>query len=213
MTWLYVVGGVVLVIALAAVALTLKSRADAAAAEKLRGATVGTWTVYYDVPGKRIGLVASFGEAELLRYLVFRLHDLFDYNQGLDGEIRRIAEAVRAAAHGLATESWALVFPPAKGECFHASESPNGKLFKFFDGTLFEGEVTCPRFIGGDSIAKQAGLVGECIAVASQLARHSATAPKVARAIDVLVDRQLAEGRAGTGPRFWSRPNDALRSA
>lgn len=45
------------------------------------------------------------------------------------------------------------------------------------------------------------------------LARLPEMAPKVARAIDSLVERQLAEGRAGTGPRFWSRPNDALRGA
>lgn len=213
MIWLYVCGGIVVVIALAAVALTLKSKADAAAEVKVRGASVGTWTVYYDVVSLRIGLVASFGDTELLRYLVFRLHDLFDYHQGMEGEIRRIADAVRAAAHGRATESWGFVFPPAKGECYHAYESPDVKLFKFFEGTLFEGGISRPRFIGGDAIAKQKGLVGECIAIASHLAQNPATAPKVARAIDSLVDRQLAEGRAGTGPRFWTRPNDALRGA
>lgn len=213
MTWLYACGGIVGVIVLAAGALVLKSKADAKAEVKVRGGTVGTWTVYYDVPGTRVGLVASFGEAELLRYLVFRLHDLFDYNQGLDVEIRRVADEVRAAAHGRANAPWSLVFPPAKGECYHAHESPDGQLFKFFDGTLFEGRITRPRFLGGDAIAKQKGLVGECIAIASHLARNPATAPKVARAIDQLVDRQLAEGRAGTGPRFWTRPNDALRGA
>jgi hypothetical protein len=211
MIWVYVCGGIVAAIALAAVALVLKSKADVAAEAKVRGASLGDWTVYYDVPGARVGLVASFGDTELLRFLVFRLHDLFDYHQGMEGEIRRIADAVRAAAHGRATESWSFVFPPAKGDCYHAYEAPDGKLFKFFDGTLFEGGISRPRFIGGDAIAKQKGLVGECVAIATHLARLPETAPKVARAIDSLVDRQLAEGRAGTGPRFWSRPNDALR--
>ncbi len=214
MWWLIVLGVVVLAI----VVLVLVSRAKAKQRERedalAKGSAVGTWTVYYDVKAHRIGLIATFGEQELLRYLLFRAHDLFDYNQGLESERQALAASLRAAASGRPDKDWKLLFPPPKGECFHAYDSPNGKLFKFFDGTLYEGAIDQPRFLGGDSIAKQQGLVGEVVAIAAHLAASPATAQRVATAIEHLVSRELTAGIVrGGGAKFWALPNEALRAA
>jgi hypothetical protein len=211
--WWKIVLGIVVVIALLIVISSARAKKAARDAEIARGAALGTWTVYYDVKALRIGLVATFGEGELLRYLVFRAHDLFDYNQGLEAERQRLASSLRAAATGTPDTPWKLLFPPPKSECFHAHESPEGTLFKFFDGTLYEGAVDQPRFIGGDSIAKAEGLVGECVAIAAHLRANPATAQKVATAMELLVSRELAEGVAGRGAKFWAIPRDALRAA
>ena len=108
--------GLVALVALAVFAFTLIEQKRARQTLAARGAQLGTWTVYYDVKARRVGLVATFGERELLRYLVFRLHDLLDYNQGLEAERRRIADAVLAAALGTG-EAWQFLFPPPQGEC------------------------------------------------------------------------------------------------
>jgi hypothetical protein len=208
--WWKILLGIVGALGLLVVVLIALAKKNARDTELARGAAIGTWTVYYDVKTLRIGLVATFGEAELLRYLLFRAHDLFDYNQGLEGERRQLAEALRAAASGRPGEPWKLLFPAPKADCYHGHDSPNGTLFKFFEGTLFEHAVSQPRFLGGDAIAKQQGLVGECIAIAAHLAANPATSQRVARAIDVLVQRELAEGVARPGPKFWAIPNDAL---
>ena len=208
--WLYLCGGSVAAVALLALGLWLKAKRDVREEARIRGQAVGTWTVYYDVAGARIGLAASFGADQLLRYLVFRAHDLFDYNQGMDAERRRLGEALRAAAHGEGTESWQLLFR-SDAQGFDSNESP--QLTRFFEGTLFDGGITRPRFLGGDAAAKQRGLMGEVVAIAAHLSRDPKMAPATVRAIDHLVGRELAEGTAPTGPRFWALPNDALNLA
>ncbi|MBX3249758.1 MAG: hypothetical protein KF901_21455 [Myxococcales bacterium] len=213
MVWVYVLVGLVVVGGATVLALGAKQKRDVAEAERRRGRAIGTWTIYYDVPGTRIGLVADFGEDELLRYLIFRAHDLFDYNQGLEGERRALAEALRAAAKGTPIEPWELLFPPSPEDRYHADAAPHATLFKFFEGTLYEGAITQPRFLGGDWIAKQKGLVGECVAIAAHLSRIPARARQVERAIEHLVTRELSEGTAPRGPRFWERANDALHEA
>lgn len=190
----------------------LKGKADGRAALAARGNSLGTWTVFYDVKAFRIGLNATFSEADLVRYLFFRAHDLFDYLQGLERERQALAEQLRAAASGQPTQEWALLFPVAAGETFHAYDSPKATLFKFFEGTLYERAVDQPRFLGGDSIAKQQGLVGECIAIATHLSRDPRLAPQVARALDLLIDQELTGGRPGVGAKFWSRPAEALHT-
>ena len=180
-----IVLGVIVAIALLVAVIVLKSKLDGAKALKEKGRALGEWTVYYDVPGRRIGLRASFGEDQLLRFLIFRLHDLFSYNAGLRAEQSALAEAVRAAARGEA--SWTLLFPPAAEDCFHATQ---------------------PRFLGGDAIAKHKGLVGECVAIAGYLAARQPD--PVVVAVDALVSRQLAEGDPPAGPRFWRRAVAAL---
>ncbi|MEM9069159.1 MAG: hypothetical protein AAGE52_11665 [Myxococcota bacterium] len=185
----------------------LKGKRDRQIAQREKGEIVGQWKVYYDVKEKRIGLVASFGEEHLLRYLIFRLHDLFSYKAGLRGQQEQLAQAMRAAIAGQA--NWTLLFPPPKEDCFHAHDAPNGTLFKFFDGTLYEGAVTQPRFLGGDAIAKQEGLVGECIALAGYLLERQPEAVK--RSVETLVARQLAEGDA-RGAFFWRRAVASLNA-
>jgi hypothetical protein len=202
--------GIAAVLVVLVVFFVLKSKRDRAIAEKEKGQALGEWTVYYDVAGQRIGLRASFGEEHLLRYLIFRLHDLFSYNAGLRDEQQRLADALTAAARGQGVH-WSFQFPPDEAECFHAYNSPQGTLYKFFEGTLFEGAITQPRFIGGDAVEKQKGLVGECIAIAGHLAQRSPAA--VSAAVDALVTAQMSEGDAATGPRFWRRATLALRSA
>jgi len=182
-----------------------KKRAQEALAA--RGNELGSWTVYYDVKKNRIGLTATFPERELIRYLFFRIHDLFDYNQGLESERRRIAEALLAAARGNATENWEFLFPAPMSECFHSSQSPNGTLFKFFEGKLWEHAIDQPRFIGGDSIAKQKGLLGECIAII----QHLGKAGKIGEATVRLIESELNGGPQGQGARFWNLPNQAFR--
>lgn len=108
--------------------------------------------------------------------------------------------------------TWKLLCPAPEAELFHSDKAPRATLFERFDGTLDEGAIDQPRFIGGDAIAKQKGLVGECVAIAAHLARQPAAAAQVARAVDQLVDRELAEGTARPGPAFWSRPMEALRA-
>ena len=211
MFWcLGLVVGLVALVALAVFAFTLVEQKRARETLAARGAQLGTWAVYYDVKTLRIGLIATFGERELLRYLVFRLHDLFDYNQGLEAERRRVAQAVLAATQGRG-EAWQFLFPPPKGECFHGTESPTGTLFKFFAGSLFEHAVDQPRFLGGDSIAKQEGLVGECIALTQHLVSDASRGPRVAAALTKLVEQELSAGAAPRGARFWNLPNETLR--
>jgi hypothetical protein len=211
-----IIVGVIVVLVVGLVVLVRVSEASAKKraleAEAARGRELGTWTVYYDVKGLRIGLVATFPEAELLRFLLFRVHDLFDYNRGLEGERRALADALRAATRGEG-ERWQLAFPPAPGECYHAYDSPNGTLLKFFDGSLFEHAVSQPRFLGGDAIAKAKGLVGECVAIIAHLRRDPATGAKVSKAVDMLVERELSGAASGSGAAFWTAPNDALRAA
>lgn len=214
MIW-WILGGLVGLVALGALALflfDLSEKKNAREALAARGRELGTWTVYYDVKQRRIGLVATFGESELLRYLVFRLHDLFDYNQGLEAERRRIGDLLIATARGTGGEQWQFLFNPPKGECYHAYDAPNGTLFKFFDGSLFEHAVSQPRFIGGDSIAKQQGLVGECVAIIHHLTRDPAQADRIGSAVARLVEKELATGTPGRGAKFWDLPNEALRS-
>ena len=175
-----------------------------------QGKELGTWTVYYDVKSKRIGLT-GIPEAALLRYLLFRLHDLFDYNQGLEAERRRIAEVVTSAARGLEGETWTLLFPAPKSECYHAYDSPNGTLFKFFEGKLYENAIDMPRFIGGDSIAKQAGLLGECIALVQHFKRDPARGVNITAAVARMVEKELRDGPPGKGAAFWNLPNETLR--
>lgn len=201
-----VVGALVALIAF----FVLKSKWAWQIAEKEKGQEVGAWTVYYDVESHRIGLKATFGEEHLLRYLIFRLHDLFGYNVGMRGAQESLAAAVQAAAQGESVD-WALEFPPAKSDCYHSEDAPDGKLYKFFDGTLFEGAITQPRFLGGDSAAKQKGLVGECIAIAGYLAKRQPEA--VRAAVDTLVSRQLSQGDVSAGPKFWRPATAALESA
>lgn len=202
---LAIVGALVLLI----VVLVIKNKRAWTIAEREKGQPVGEWTVYYDVSGRRIGLQATFGDEHLLRFLIFRLHDLFSYLAGLQAEQRALAEAVRAAARGQGA-AWSLCFPPAEGECFHAHDSPEGTLYKFFDGTLFEGAVTQPRFLGGDAIAKQKGLVGECVALAGYLAERQPEA--VSAAVEALISAQTSEGDARSGPQFWRRAVAALNA-
>lgn len=208
-----IVLGVVLVIGLLVVVSSARAKKSARDAEIARGRELGAWTVYYDVKALRIGLIATFSEDELLRYLLFRAHDLFDYNQGRERDRESLAASLRTASSGKPHQPWRLLFPAPKGECYHASDSPNGTLFKFFDGTLDEGAVSQPRFVGGDSIAKAEGLVGECVAIAAHLSANPVTAKKVATAIEWLVSRELAGGVAGRGAQFWAIPKDALRAA
>ena len=191
-----IVGGIAALI----VFFVMKNKKALQIAEQEKGQALGDWTVYYDVEAQRIGLKASFGEEQLLRFLIFRLHDLFFYNTGMRGEQEALAAAVSAAAKGEGAP-WSLAFPPAEGECFHSESAPDGKLFKYFDGTLFEGAVTQPRFLGGDSIAKAKGLVGECIAIAGYLAKKEPQA--VRSAVEALVSRQMAQGDVQPGPKFW----------
>ncbi|UJR80242.1 hypothetical protein [Sandaracinus amylolyticus] len=215
MLW-WILGAVVVIVALVGgllVAADASAKRAAREAELAKGNALGTWTVFYDVPGRRIGLSGTFGERDLLRYLLLRAHDLFEYNQGLENERRALADALRAASRGNPGEPWTLLFPVPESECFHAHERPDAKLFKYFDGTLFEHAITQPRFLGGDSIAKQKGLVGECVAIAAHLSGDPARSAQVARAIDRLVQRELAEGTSSPGAKFWDRPNDALRQA
>lgn len=201
-----IVGGLALLI----VILVIKNKRAWNIAEREKGQSVGEWTIYYDVPGQRIGLKASFGDEHLLRFLIFRLHDLFSYLASLRGEQQRLAELVRAAARGQGAD-WSLRFPPAEGECFHSQNSPDGTLYKFFNGSLFEGAVTQPRFLGGDAIAKQKGLVGECVAIARYLAERQPQA--VSAAVEALVAAQMTEGDARSGPQFWRRAVAALNAA
>ena len=186
-----------------------KKRAQEALAA--RGNQLGNWTVYYDVKQNRIGLTGTFPEQELFRYLLFRVHDLFDYNQGLAAERQRIAEAITSAARGLDGESWTLVFPAPKSECYHASESPNGTLFKYFEGVLYEHAIDQPRFIGGDSIAKQKGLLGECLAIVQHLKRDPARGVNICSAVARMVEKELRDGPPGQGARFWNLPNETFR--
>ncbi len=208
-------GIVVALVALFGVLLLIidqKGKADGRAALAARGSALGTWTVFYDVKACRIGLNATFSQPELVRFLFFRAHDLFDYLQGMEGERRALAEQLKAAASGQPTKEWALLFPVAAAECFHAYDSPKATLFKFFEGTLHERAVDQPRFLGGDSIAKQQGLVGECVAIAAHLSRDPRLAPQLVRALDVMIDQELTGGRPGTGAKFWARPVEALHS-
>lgn len=171
---------------------------------------LGQWTVYYDVKQKRIGVSGTFPEAALLRYMLFRIHDLFDYNQGLEGERRRIGEALITAARG-GGEAWQLVYPTAKGDTYHANESPNATLFKFFDGTLYENAIDQPRFLGGDSIAKAKGLEGECVALIQHFAKDPARGGVISQAVVRLVEKELREGKAPDGARFWNLPNETYK--
>ena len=81
-----VILGIVGVIAFLIVFFVVNGKRDRQIAEREKGQALGSWTVYYDVPQQRIGLKASFGEEHLLRYFIFRLHDLFGYHTGLRGE-------------------------------------------------------------------------------------------------------------------------------
>lgn len=182
-----------------------KKRAQEALAA--RGNALGEWTVYYDVKSKRIGLSGTFPEAALLKYLLFRMHDLFDYNQGLEGERRRLGEAFITAARG-GGEAWQLVYPTAKGDTFHSTDSPNATLFKYFDGTLYEHAIDQPRFIGGDSIAKAQGLEGECLALIQHFAKDPQRGGIISQAVVRMVEKELREGKAPDGARFWNLPNE-----
>lgn len=207
-------GGCLVVVLLAVVAFVVadargKKRTREALAA--RGNALGQWTVYYDVKRNRIGLNGTIQEKDLLRYLLFRVHDLFDYNQGMEGERRRIAEALTAAARGLEGESWELLFPAPESECYHSVNSPQGTLFKFFDGTLYEHAIDTPRFIGGDSIAKQKGLLGECIALIQHLGKDPARGVNLREGVVRMVEKELRDGRPGQGAMFWNLPNQTLR--
>jgi hypothetical protein len=205
-----VVVGLVVIAGVAFFAFDASMKRRAAEALAARGAVLGDWTVYYDTKANRIGLIATFGEEHLVRYLLFRLHDLFDYNQGLEPERRRLADLFTAAARGLPSEDWTFLFNPPKTETYHAYDSPQATLFKFFDGKLYENAIDQPRFIGGDAIAKQKGLVGEIIALTHHLGateRGAVTKDAIAR----MVEKELREGRAPEGARFWNLPTQTLR--
>jgi hypothetical protein len=208
MLWLLgILGGVVALVGLLVGGVVLREKLTVAA----MGREIGTWEVSYDVKERRIGLKASFSDAELLPFLLFRLHDLFDYHRGLEADRRRLAQLVTSAARGAPDEAWALVFQPADSECYHFHNSPNATLFRFFQGSLFEHAVSQPRFLGGDAIAKQQGLVGECVALTTHLINDPVRGPSVAAAVTKLVEQELAVPHAPSGPRFWAMPNHALK--
>jgi hypothetical protein len=177
-------------------------------AKQEQGQELGQWSVYYDVEALRVGLKASFGEEHLLRFLIFRLHDLFSYYQGSQAEQEVIASAVRAAASGDCVD-WSLEFPPAEGACYNCNNSPDGTLFKFFDGTLFEGTISKPRFMGGDTMAKHKGLLGECIAVTGHLAQCQPEATYTA--VIALIGHWLKEGGSNEDSLFWQPAIAAFR--
>lgn len=187
----------------------LKLKRDAADALQEKGALVGDWSVYYDVPGQRIGLKANFGEEYLLRFLVFRLVDLLSYLAGMKAQQREVMDTVLAAARNQGA-SWHLLFPPPPEGLFNSDTSPDGKLFHYFDGQLYEGEASQPRFMGGDSIAKQAGLFGECIALAGHLAQTQPDA--VRKAVEAVVRHQDEQGDNHPSPFFWRRARAALNA-
>jgi hypothetical protein len=188
-------------------AMNKKKHAEALAA---RGDALGEWTVYYDVKGNRIGLGGTFPEAALLKYMLFRIHDLIDYNRGLAAEQRRLGEVLIGAARG-SGEPWQLVYPVAKGDTYHANESPNATLFKYFDGTLYEHAIDQPRFLGGDSIAKAKGMEGECVALIQHFAKDPSRGGIISQAVVRLVEKELREGNAPDGARFWNLPNETYK--
>jgi hypothetical protein len=207
-------GGCLAVVVLAVVAFFLveaqgKKRAEEALAA--RGRELGTWTVYYDVKANRIGLTGTISERDLLRYALFRVHDLFDYNQGLEGERRRIGEAIISAARNLEGEKWDFLFQPPKSELFHASESKDATLFKYFEGKLYENAIDKPRFLGGDAMAKQKGLLGECIALIQYFAKDPQRGVNICSGVVRMVEKELRDGPPGQGARFWNLPNETLK--
>ncbi len=211
---LTMLGGACLVLVLLAggglglmMALDKKKRTEALAA---RGSALGEWTVYYDVKGNRIGIIGTFPEAALLRYMLFRIHDLIDYNRGLEGERRRIGEVLISTARG-SGDQWQLVYPAAKGDTYHGTESPNATLFKYFNGTIYEHAIDQPRFLGGDSIAKHKGMEGECVALIQHFAKDPARGGIISQAVVRMVEKELREGNAPDGARFWNLPNETYK--
>jgi hypothetical protein len=189
-------------------ALDKKRRTEALAA---RGNALGEWTVYYDVKQRRIGLGGTFPEGALLKYLLFRMHDYFDYLQGMEGERRRVADTLISAARGMEGEQWSLVYPVQKGDTYHANESPNATLFKFFSGTIYENAIDAPRFLGGDSIAKQKGLLGELVALIQHFAKDPNRGGIISQAVVRMVEKELRDGKAPEGARFWNLPIETYK--
>lgn len=203
--------GVVLLVVIALVVADSRAKKRAAEALAARGKELGQWTVYYDVKQHRIGLIGTFPEEALLRYMLFRAHDLIDYHRGVEGERRRIGEALISAARNLEGQKWELLYPAPKSECFHGTDSPNGTLFKYFDGKLYENAIDQPRFLGGDSIAKHEGLLGECIALIQHFAKDPSRGAIISAAVVRMVEKELREGQAGSGAMFWNLPNETRR--
>jgi len=116
------------------------------------------------VKANRIGLVGTFPEEALLRYLLFRVHDLFDYNQGSEGERLKIGEAADQRGTRARGREVGVPLPGAEERGFHAYDSPNGTLFKYSTGSC-----TRTRSIRRGSwraiLRQQKGLLGECIAL------------------------------------------------
>lgn len=202
-----IAGGVIFVLII--VWFRMKIKRDVANALEEKGALVGKWTVYYDVPGQRIGLKASFGEEYLLRFFVFRLVDLLHFFAGMKAQQREVMDTVLAAARNQGA-TWQLLFPPPPVDLTNSAPSPEGKLVHYFDGQLYEGEASQPSFIGGDAIAKQAGLFGECIALAGHLAQTQPDA--VRKAVEALVRIQEEQGDNHPSPFFWRRARAALNA-
>ncbi len=95
----------------------------------------------------------------------------------------------------------------AKSGTFHSSDS----LFKYFDGKLYENAIDQPRFLGGDSIAKQKGLLGECLALIQHFAKDPSRGGIISAAVVRMVEKELRDGPPGQGAMFWNLPNETRR--
>ncbi len=160
-----------------------------------KGQHLGTWTINYHSESGKVS--AEFPEAELARFIIYRLHEELFYHGNGSKQMDQSGPLRETLKQLLNDPSTSIPWE-------YADKEAAGAIDFSLRGDLYEGDMSRPGLIGVvDKPQKQ--LNGMLALVKEALHRDVETQERVKIGISRLISWHEDEGPVNNGKDFWSR--------